>query len=119
MSKIIYKITKENCQNQIDNNGNVCCGCGGKLKPIETVDNSGAPTYWAGCLYCSVFDNGCKEKVFKIAEKMVQERNYRPYRHDQMPDHEKDSGKYKYWLQSQIRGTVGIVIDILNLNQLL
>ena len=115
MSKT-YKITKESCQNTIDKYGNVCRGCGGKLEPFETVDNANDPTYWAACLKCYVYDNGCKERVCKIAEKMVQEKSYRHYR-EQMPNHETDPEKYKYWLQSQIRGTTNIVFDSLQFNK--
>ena len=74
-----YITTKEQCQKRIDEMRNVCTCCGGGLVPLETVDNSNRPTYWIGCEKCQKFDNGTKEKIFKIAVKMVDERRFRAY----------------------------------------
>ncbi len=112
-----YITTKKQCQKQIDKYKNVCCGCGGKLVPFETVDNSNNPTFWVGCKKCNRFDNGVQPKVHEIARKMVIERHFRAYR-EQQPDKYKEPGKYNYWLISQIRGTCGIVWDILNYNEI-
>ncbi len=61
-----YQITKKQCQESIRG---ICSYCGGKLEPIETVDNSGNPTFWVGCVPCGVFDNGTDPKTYEIAKK--------------------------------------------------
>jgi len=110
-----YITTKKQCQKQIDKYKNVCRGCGGKLTPIETVDNSDRPTFWIGCKKCTVFDNGCNLNEYKIAKKMVIEKHFRFY-HKQEPDKNREPEKYNYWLTSQIRGTCRIVNDVLSYN---
>jgi hypothetical protein len=112
-----YRTTKERCQQIIDNHGNVCSGCGGKLTAIETVDNSDNPTHWSGCEKCQQFDNGTKENVYKIAVKMVDERNFTAYNFDPKPSELTDKDQFDYWRKSQIRGTSSIVSDILNFNK--
>ena len=71
-----YKITKEQCQQQIHG---VCEGCGGKLEPIETVDNSHDPTFWVGCTHCSCFRSGVERIYFEIARELVKENILIPY----------------------------------------
>ena len=73
-----YQTTKEQCQLNIDKNNNVCDSCGRKIKPLKTVDNSGNPTYWAGCMHGNNkkgawgnFTSGVSLEIFKLAEKMV------------------------------------------------
>ena len=75
-----YKITKERCQNSIDSTEYICDYCGGKLEPIETVDNSNNPTFWTGCKSCSRFTAGCPPTVFEIAKRMVEEHHFRYYK---------------------------------------
>ncbi len=112
-----YQTTKEHCQKMInDNNRPICSGCGGKIEPIETVDNSGNPTYWSGCMKCQMFNNGTIIKNYMIAKKMVLEYNYRAYPWDEEPDKKNDLDKYIYWLHGQIKGTVSVVEKILYLN---
>ena len=108
-----YKTTKKQCQKQIDKWQNVCTHCGGELMPLKTVDNSGDPTYWIGCESCQRFDNGTKERIYKIAVRMVDERHFTSYNYEQQPDKEKEPDQFDYWRKGQIGGTVNIVSDIL------
>ena len=72
-----YQTTKEECQNKINKDSPIVCSlCGGKLEPIETVDNSRNPTFWRGCLECSRFNGGVSPSVYEIASKLVDERNF-------------------------------------------
>lgn len=89
-----HKISEERCRSMITG---VCSQCGGSLEPIDTVDNGGDPTFWSGCLDCSLFDWGVDPLVFKIAKQMVTTHGYRAYTHT---DCEK----------SQIGGTVSTVL---------
>ena len=93
-----YKITKEECRKKIDDN-KVCYRCGNKLSPIKTVDNSGNPTYWAGCTSCNHFNNGVKKKYFKIARKLVKNDVILPYSHMN-----KEEVGQEYWLEAQTGG---------------
>jgi len=108
----IYDTTKEKCQEMIKG---ICSGCGGKLEPIETVTNSGKPTFWSACPRCEVFDWGCDPSVFEIAQDMVINQNYVHYGNNvcPRPSPGNDSEK-EYWLRSQIRGTTGIVRQVLS-----
>ena len=99
-----YRITKEHCQSMISG---VCDGCGGDLEPIETVDNSGNPTYWAGCMECEKFCYGVSRETFNIAEIMVKELRYAHYNHLGIKK-EGDEG-YQDWLRSQIAGACSIL----------
>lgn len=90
----------------------VCRGCGGPLSAIETVDNSGNPTHWPGCLECSTFCYGVAPKIFTIANKMVREGGHVPYTPDkplsQMNEHE-----LRYHFTSNVRGTTSLVQQVL------
>jgi hypothetical protein len=108
-----YITTKQQCRQQIDKLQNVCTRCGGKLEPIETVDNANNPTFWIGCNGCSRFDNGTKPNIYKIAVRMVDESNFTAYNYEQQPDKEKQTEQFDYWRKGQISGTVGVVFDIL------
>ena len=46
-----YRVSKKQCQNQIDTRWNVCDYCWRKIKPLKTVDNSWNPTYWEWCTH--------------------------------------------------------------------
>lgn len=107
-----YSITKEHCQSMISG---VCNGCGGELTPIETVDNSNAPTFWAHCASCSKYHWGTSVEVFRIAEKMFNE-GYRHYSYNVVahPEGIRDTIEYHaYYKSSQIAGTCGLVQDVL------
>ena len=104
-----YKTTKEQSAKKIIG---VCSQCSGKIEPLKTVDNSGTPTYWNGCIKCQRFDNGIDPKIYAIAKAMVTERNFKYYSH--LEDKESDSEDIKqYNLECQISGACGIVRDIL------
>ncbi len=112
-----YMITKEQSQKKIDKRQNVCTNCGGELTPFETVDNADQPTHWAGCKSCLIYTNGIKEHIYKIAARMVDDRNFTTYHFEQRPDKEKEPEKFDRWRKSQIGGTVYIVSDILQLEK--
>jgi hypothetical protein len=71
-----YKTTKEQCANNISG---VCPRCGGSLEPIETVDNSGDPTFWSGCKECCRFSCGVQPHIYKIAKRLVLEDRFYIY----------------------------------------
>lgn len=73
-----YQVTKKECQKKIDELGNVCDRCGRKIVPLKTVNNSGTPTYWAGCMHGQTekgawghFTYGVKKDVYELAIKLV------------------------------------------------
>ena len=112
----MYQTTKEQCQNNIDKRGNiVCSSCGGKLEPIETVDNSRNPTFWQGCTNCEIFDNGVNPEIYKTAVEMVDNNNFRAYNFDEKPKDE-TSFEFDYWRKSQIKGVTRIVQDIIKIH---
>lgn len=110
-----YITTKEDCQKQIDTNGKVCTRCGGKLTPIETVDNLDRPTFWIGCESCKIFNYGVKPIFFEIAKKMVMERNHTAYSYEKEPDKEKNPEHHRCWTETQIGGTSLQVQEIISL----
>lgn len=109
-----YKETREQCQSQIDAGGNVCSQCGAKLTPIETVDNSGDPTFWMGCEPCCKFDYGVKPIVFQIAKELVTAHNHVHYSHMDSV-YGKDDDYKKYWLATQVGGTSKMVSLVIQL----
>lgn len=103
-----YQITKRECQNRIDKLNNVCDRCGRKIKPLRTVDNSGNPTYWAGCLHGNNkkgawghFTQGVKKEVFDLAEKLVCDGEIE---YSGSKSENKTKGERLYWFQSQVSG---------------
>lgn len=97
-----YVTTREQCQALIRG---VCSGCGGEIVPLETVDNARNPTFWAGCVKCSRFDQGVDERVFRTARSLVEQHRLIPYSfiNEDAPG----------WLESQTHGAVSIVHDVL------
>lgn len=80
MEKVVYQITKKQCQEQIDKRSNVCERCGRKIVPLKTVDNSGNPTYWSGCMHGQTkkgawgnFTGGVEKYIYDLATKLVLE----------------------------------------------
>jgi hypothetical protein len=75
-----YEQSKKECQKKIDELNNVCDRCGKKIVPLKTVNNSGEPTYWAGCLHgdkeCGHFTHGVTKETFDLATKLVLENSY-------------------------------------------
>lgn len=104
-----YRITKEECRERIRG---ICNRCGGPLEPIETVDNSHNPTFWAGCMACHVFTSGTSEKIYKIATTLVLERHYHHYLHLQYdPDDDEETRLYKQ--REQIGSICDLVAEVL------
>ena len=106
-----YKTTFEECKKTIKG---VCSSCGGKLEPIETVDNAGNPTFWAGCLVCSYFDNGVPPEIYKIAKEMVEIEKFRPYSHINHDPNDNEIMK-QYKIKYQIKGACEIVASVLRI----
>lgn len=104
-----YVTTKEECENKIEQSGCICSGCG-----IETVDNSNNPTFWSGCMKCSMFDYGVLPIIFDTAKKLVTERYYIHYSY-MGSNYGLTGEQLEYWLSSQIKGTTSIVRDVLNI----
>lgn len=80
--------------------GLVCDGCGGPLKPLATVDNSGNPTHWPVCEQCSKYCWGVGEQTFRICREMFN-RGLRAYHHN--PDAS---------VSSQISGLRNTLFDV-------
>jgi len=96
-----YETTKKECQSRIKG---VCEGCGGKLEPIETVDNAGNPTYWVGCKHCSCFRGGVEKIYFEIARELIEKDEIRPYSNMSKHDYSDTPERLEYWLDSQTAG---------------
>ena len=94
-----YETTKEECQKQIGDN--VCPFCGGELKPMETVDNSDNPTYWA-------------KAIWKIARKLTEEGWIKAYPHLDKTDYNDSPEKKEYYLNQQTSGATRIVQAVLS-----
>lgn len=105
-----YRTTKEACEKMAG--GKICRSCGCPVTPIETVDNSHNPTFWAGCEDCGYFDWGTTQDVFETAKDMVDNQHYVAYSHDGYMA-KSDTPEYAYWRKSQIRGACGTVEQIL------
>jgi hypothetical protein len=110
-----YKTTFVECQKLIGND-NVCEGCGGKIEPIETVDNSGAPTFWVGCKHCMCFRSGVRKLYWKIARKLVVEGRILPYSSLHKCEYEDTPERLGYYLDSQ---TAGLSNDIAYIHKLI
>lgn len=108
-----YKTTKQECEGTISHNGYVCSQCGSNLSAIETVDNSGAPTFWPGCEKCSRFDYGVSPIIFQVAKEMVTEQYYVHYSH-LGSNYNLEGEKLKYWTDTQIGGTSSLVAQIVS-----
>jgi len=96
-----YITTRKECEDRIHG---VCEGCGDELSAIETVDNSGHPTFWQGCEHCHSFRSGIDEKYFKVARKLVEEGRLLPYSHLKKFDYQDTPERLEYYLDSQTAG---------------
>jgi hypothetical protein len=101
-----FVTTREECAASIRG---VCEGCGGKLEPIETVDNSNNPTFWVGCLKCSCFRGGIDPELYAIARELVEKRHFRPYSHMRESEYEGTEELRDYYLSCQTAGLAGPV----------
>lgn len=98
LKAVEYITTREECAKTIKG---VCEGCGGKLEPIETEDNSHRPTFWVGCEHCSSFRGGVEERIFKIARQLVESGEMKPYGHMREGDYTDTPGRHEYYLDTQ------------------
>jgi hypothetical protein len=107
-----HKITEAECRSKISG---VCSRCGGKLEPIDTMDNARSPTFWPGCTKCLTFDYGVDERVYKIAKQLVDEG----YRHYHSIEHSLDDNEETraYKLREQVGGACGVVRRVLWLDK--
>lgn len=94
----IYQTSFDECASRIHG---VCEGCGGTLEPIETVDNSGNPTFWQGCKHCMCFRGGVERKHFNLARKLVEAGEMLPYERKWEFKNKEDRD---YYLDSQTAG---------------
>lgn len=120
-TEIFYKTTKEACQLRIDSLNHVCEGCGGIITAVETVDNSGAPTYWSACMAncCQKFTSGVPLEIHQIAKHMVTQQNYTRYSSIERPK-ETDTPEYRaYYTASQIAGASDLVRDVLRTQKII
>lgn len=108
-----YQESKAECQKKIKG---VCEGCGGKLSPIKTVNNSGEPTYWVGCEHCSCFRVGIDRKYWEIARKLIENNELVPYSHMRRSEYENTPEELDYWLDTQ---TSGLSLNIRRIDYLL
>ena len=110
--KTQYKTTKKDCENNIFG---VCEGCGRKLTAIETVDNSGNPTFWQGCEYCSRFRSGIEPIYFKVARNVVENDILVPYLFMNKFDYTDSPKKLDYYYDRQTAGLSYKIKQIHNL----
>ena len=101
-----YQQTFDECLSRISG---VCEGCGGKLEPIETVDNSGNPTFWCGCIKCSCFHSGVDAKYWKVARELIEKDIVYPYHHLRI---ERENLDKEYYLDAQTAGLSHIIAQI-------
>ncbi|NHZ87176.1 MAG: hypothetical protein GWP19_15100 [Planctomycetia bacterium] len=110
----IYKTTKRQCQITIDKYDNVCDHCGKKITPIETTDNAGNPTFWAGCFHGTEFGNftyGVPKEIFELAEKLVCDGE-QYYRHNKKRGFADTIEKRLYWFQTEVSGFCELIRKI-------
>jgi hypothetical protein len=100
-----YQVTKKQCQVKIDDLKNVCDRCGRKIVPLKTVNNSGEPTYWAGCMHGQTkkgawghFTSGVKKEIYDLAVKLVSEDSM----DFGMTYNDKDLGDFTYAWQNAV-----------------
>lgn len=104
-----YQTTKKQCQEKITG---VCDGCGGKLEPMKTVDNSNNPTFWAGCRHCMKFCWGVDKNIWRIARTLTEEGTIKAYSHLDPSEYETKERR-EYYLDSQTAGAIEIVRNVL------
>ena len=109
-----YRITKTECELSIGHK--VCPSCGNQVVPIETVDNSDNPTFWAGCNDCQRFSSGVDRIIFDVAKEMVNNRNYIAYSYMGVKENHPES-EWPEWYRSQYSGTCSTVSHILQIHK--
>ena len=108
-----YKISEEHCRKMICG---VCDYCGGRISPIETVDNAGNPTYWSSCKPCGVFTTGVPVRIYNVAKLLVVEHSYVHYNH-LLPEAGDSEEMLNYKQNSQISGACSTVRQVLVLDR--
>lgn len=106
-----YQVTKKQCQDEIDKLGHVCDYCGRDLKPIKTVDNSGQPTYWKGCMHNQNMGNftwGVKKETYDLAVKLVLEDRIG----FSMNHRDRELGDFDYAFEKAVRRACSVIADI-------
>ena len=114
----IYQTTKEECEAKI-NKEYVCERCGRQIKAMETVDNSGNPTFWSGCYHTDNptnnswghFTSGVPKNIYELAEKLVCEKGSY-YSHLDKPKYEDSLEKKERWFQDEQAGWSGLLLNI-------
>ena len=112
-----YKTTKEECENKI-NKDYVCERCGRKIIAMETVDNTGSPTFWSGCYHTDNptenswghFTGGVPKHIYELAEKLVCEKG--GYYHLDTPKYEDSLETKERWFQDEQAGWAGLLRTI-------
>lgn len=107
-------ITKDKCESMIENR--VCPSCGGKLEALSTRDNSGNPTFWAGCNTCQRFSWGVNPHVFAVAKEMVDNNSYIPYSHLGVKENHPPE-EWPEWYRSQYSGACSDITRILKISE--
>ena len=109
-----YQTTKEKCQKRINELNNVCDRCGRKIKPMKTVDNSGSPTFWAGCFHGSRgkyasghYTRGVTKEIFNLAEKLVCDGER--FSSNFKGDYKNSPEERLYWFQTEVKGFCGLL----------
>jgi len=105
-----YQISKKECMESIHG---VCNGCGRKLKPIETVDNSGNPTFWAGCIKCERFCNGVDKTIWRIARNLVENDKLILYK-DILRSENNNEEELEKYLSYQTDRASYVVMEVIN-----
>lgn len=108
-----YDTTKKQCQKKINDSGNpLCSRCGLPIVPLKTVNNSGTPTYWSGCMHGQTekdawghFDCGVSKEVFELARKMVCDDRYSWNYSGNIKD-------WNYYLMESIRNCCEMITSI-------
>lgn len=110
-----FIVTKKQCKENIEKLGNVCDRCGRNLQPLRTVDNSGNPTYWIGCMHGQKekgawghFTNGASKSTYNLAVKLVLEND----RRFGITRDDIELGDFDYAFQNAVSRAVLVIRDI-------
>lgn len=101
----------DQCVKFLKKNNVVCEGCGGKLEPIETVDNANNPTYWIVCRHCNCLRVGIEKEYWEIARKLILDNTIIPYQNMDRSEYNTPEG-LEYYLNSQTAGLSHIIKEI-------
>jgi len=102
----------DKCIKYLKENDVVCEGCGGKLEPIETEDNSGTPTYWIGCIHCGRFRSGIEKEYWEIARYLVENDKLIVYSFISKDEYQDTPENLEYYFDLQTAGLSHIIKEI-------